>query len=110
MAVNKKGSRKIVVDEHEFRWRATGNDGWITVVIWSSENSDCRVVGTTNYHHDWKKVDEERWSSNSQAIVTNRVVREVILHVGTKEILEGRGQINIGEIEQVFDFDNAVRN
>ena len=73
MAVNKKGSRKIVVENHEFRWRATGNDGWITVVIWPVENDSSRVVGTTEYHHDWVKINEDQYSSNSQIVVTNEL-------------------------------------
>ncbi len=110
MAVSKKGSRKIVVENHEFRWRATGNDGWVTVVIWPIENDDSRVVGTTEYHHDWVEGDDGSYSSKSQAIVTNRIIREVILHVGIKIILNGHGQIDIGAIENIYDFKKTVRS
>lgn len=39
MAINKKGSRKIVVENKEFRWRAMGSDT-ISVVIWPIDNED----------------------------------------------------------------------
>ncbi len=37
MAINKKGSRKIIIEDKEFRWRATGNDT-ISIVIWAVDN------------------------------------------------------------------------
>ena len=110
MAVNKKGSRKIVVDDREFRWRATGNDGGISVIIWPTENDSSRVVGKIDYHNDWRKLNEGHSSSKSQLIVTNRIIREVILKIGSEKILNNRGQINIGAIEEIYDIKNAVRN
>ncbi len=110
MAVSKKGSRKIVLEGHEFRWRATGNDGWITVVIWPVENENFKIVGKTEYHHDWVEAEEGVRSSNSQIVVTNRMIKEVILHVGIKEILQGHGQKDIGAIEKIYDFNDAVRS
>lgn len=110
MAINKKGSRKIVVDDVEFRWRASGNDGWITVIIWQNANDNSKVVGDVKYHHDWHEVGEGQFSSRSQLTVTNRMIREIILSVGVKEILTNKGQINIGSIEKIYDVKNAVRS
>ncbi len=44
MEINKKGSRKIVIEDKEFRWRATGNY-IISIVIWAVDNKDSRLVG-----------------------------------------------------------------
>lgn len=109
MTISKKGSRKIIVDAHEFRWRATGNDGWISVVIWPSENDDCRIVSSIKYHNDWKKTDEGEYSSKSQIVVTNRIIRAIILHYGVNELLQHSGQINLTAIEDIYDVSGAVR-
>ena len=110
MAVNKKGSRKIVVENHEFRWRATGNDDWISIVVWPNDNENSRVVADARYHHDWKKTAEGHYISNSQAIITNRIIREVILHVGVRKIVDGTGQLHLGAIEKFYDFKKAIRS
>jgi hypothetical protein len=109
MAINKKGSRKIVVEEHEFRWRATGNDGWITVVIWPVENENSRLVGTAQYHSNLLKVNEGQYSATDQIVITNRIIREIILYYSVGEIIKNNGQINIGDIENIFNMENAVK-
>ncbi len=110
MAVRKKGSRNISVEGHDFKWRATGNDGWISVVLWPVSNEDSRVVATIDYHHDMKQVGEGHFQSQSQLIVTNRVIRALILHVGVEKILENHGQLNIGRIEEFYNVSNAFRS
>lgn len=110
MAVSKKGSRKIVVNEHEFRWSATGNDGWISVVIWPSENDDCRIVGSIDYHHEWVELNEGHFASEGQLIVTNRIIRQVIIHYGVEYLLEAKGQINLKAIEDIYDVTKALRS
>ena len=109
MAINKKGSRKIVVDGHEFRWRATGNDGWITLVLWPVENEDSRLVGQIKYHSNIVQTDEGWRSATDQAVITNRMVKQVILHHGVDAVLRNKGQINIGSIKKIYDIENAVR-
>lgn len=110
MAVSKKGSRNICVEGHDFKWRASGSDGWITVVLWPVKNEDSRVVASIDYHHDMKEVSEGHYASQSQLIVTSRVIRELILHVGVEKILENRGQLNVGKIEKIYDVSKALRS
>ncbi len=109
MAVNKKGSRKIVVDDIEFRWRATGSDEVISIVIWPTDNEDSRVIGRVGYHHDMVKVSEGHFTSDSQLVVTSRTIKAIIMHVGFQKILESHGQINIGAIEDFYDIESSVR-
>lgn len=109
MAVSKKGNRNINVEGHDFKWRATGNDGWISIVLWPVNNEGSRVVTSIDYHHDMHKISEGHFASNGQLVVTNRIVRELILHVGVTTILENHGQLNVGSIEEFFDVSNAVR-
>ena len=110
MAVSKKGSRNISVEGYAFKWRATGNDGWITVVVWPDSNENSRAVATIEYHHDMKKINEGHFSSESQLVVTNRIIRELILHVGVEKLLKNCGQINVGNIESFYNVENAVRS
>jgi len=109
MAINKKGSRKIIVDDHEFRWRATGNDNGITLVLWPIENEDSRLIGQIDYHRNTIKTKEGWYSALDQVVITNRIVREVILYYGINQILANKGQINIGALESIFDVSKAVR-
>ena len=37
MAKSQKGARNIVVDDVRYRWRATGNDDWISLVVWPDD-------------------------------------------------------------------------
>ncbi|WP_223788200.1 hypothetical protein [Marinicella meishanensis] len=109
MAINKKNSRKIAVEGHDFRWRASGNDGWITVVVWPITNEDSRAVASVGYHHDFYRVSEGHYSSRSQLVVTNRMIRALILHTGVEVLLNNHGQIDVGHIEEFYDVENAVR-
>ncbi len=109
MAINKKDSRRIVVNDHEFRWRATGNDGWITVVLWPVENENYRLVGDIDYHSKIIQITEGISTARDQIVITNRIIRKVILHFGVDTILNNQGQLNIGAIEEIFNVENAVR-
>lgn len=110
MAVNRKGSWKIVVDGHEFRWRATGNDDIVTLVVWPVENEGSKLIARAGYHHDWKDNGDGSFTSRSQAVITNRVVRAVILKYGADRLLRNKGQIDAGQIEDIFDMTRAVRS
>lgn len=110
MAISKKGSRKIVVDNHEFRWRATGSDDWISIVIWPVENENSRLVGSSGYHSNIVKVNEGHYSATDQAVITNRVIRKIIMHFGIDAILKNSSQWNIEEIEKFFNSDNVIRS
>jgi hypothetical protein len=110
MAISKKESRNISVGGHEFGWRASGSDEWITIIVWPKENEESRVVANVEYHHDLVQLGEGHFSSKSQLIVTSRIIRELILHVGVENILKNRGQLNIGSIEAFYDVSKAVRN
>lgn len=109
MAVSKKASRNINVDGHDFKWRATGNDGWISIVLWPVSNENSRVIASVDYHYDMKQVSEGHYTSQSQLVVTNRVIRELILHIGVERILENNGQLDVGKIEKFYDVSNALR-
>lgn len=109
MAISKKGSRNISVEGHDFMWRTTGNDGWISIVVWPESNEESIAIANVEYHHDMEKVGDDDYYSQSQLIVTNRVIRELILHVGVEVLLDNHGQIEVGRIEDFYDIQNAIR-
>ncbi len=112
MAVSKKGSRKIVINDMEFRWKATGNDGWITVVIWPVDRDTIKITGQFGYHDEHINVLDERGAyvkTKGQIIITNRVIRQVIEHVGIENILNLKGQLSLGNLEDIYDINNALR-
>ena len=109
MAVSKKNSRRIVVNDVEFRWRASGNDGWISVVVWPTCNDQSRLVSTVGYHHEGKLVSTDITTHHRQIVVTNRLVRQLILHFGIDFLVESCGQIDAGALETIVDIGDAIR-
>lgn len=109
MAVSNTGSRKIVVENTEFRWSITGNDGWITVVIWPVNKDVVKLIGVFDYHQEFSK-DPERIGlynlSKGQIIITTRVIRKIIDHVGVNEILNMERPLNLGRL---YDINDALR-
>lgn len=110
MALSKKGSRKIVVDDHEFRWRTRGQKDGIAVIIWPVANDRCRIVGHIGYHNKPVAPSASGDSPRTQIVVTNRIIRDIILHYGVAELLQHSGQINLTAIENIYDVSQAVRS
>jgi hypothetical protein len=52
-----KGSRRIVVQDVEYRWRAAGDDGYITFGIWPLNNIGPYIQGNfeipRDLHRKW---------------------------------------------------------
>ena len=109
MTISKKGSRKIMVDDHEFRWRTRGQRDGIAVIIWPVANDRCRIVGHIGYHNKPVAPSASGDSSRTQIVVTNRMIRAIILHYGVDELLQHEGQINLTAIEDIYDVSGAVR-
>jgi hypothetical protein len=78
---NHKESHKIVIENIEYRWRATGNDGSISIGIWPTNNIGPFIQGTLDYHETWiDNGDGSKSSAGDQVIVTNRIVRRIVEH------------------------------
>jgi len=104
MAISKKGSRKIVVENQEFRWRLKRGG----VIVWSDKNN-CKVIGSVDFRNDKREVSKDHHVSEGYVVITNKIIKEVILHVGVKRIMESKGTINIGNLEDIKDFDKIER-
>ncbi|MCF6196613.1 MAG: hypothetical protein L3J50_07905, partial [Emcibacter sp.] len=108
MAINKKGSRKITVNGHDFRWRTIGNDKFITLVLWPVKNKNSRVVGRIGYYNNVFPLVQDPITTNEHVKITNRLVREVILHCGVKNIVENEGQLNVGSLEDIENIKKVI--
>jgi hypothetical protein len=108
-----KGSRRITVDGIEYRWRATGNDGYISIGIWPSDNVGAYIQGNIRYHETWiENGDGSRSSAGDQVIVTNRIIRRIIRHAigrhGYNPGVQG-AQLNLKALDGVVSLDDAIR-
>jgi hypothetical protein len=73
-----KNSRKIVVNGVEYRWRARGDDGYIALIIWPSNNIGPAITSGFLYHQTWVEVPGGHSSMGDQIVITNRLVRRAI--------------------------------
>jgi hypothetical protein len=108
-----KGSRRIVVNDVEYRWRATGDDGWISIGIWPSSNIGPYVYGNLWYHETWIDNRNGSWSSaGDQIVITNRIVRRIIEYAitnhGYDPNVKGK-ELNLKNLDDVIRWDDAVR-
>jgi hypothetical protein len=89
MALNKKERRKIVVDDKEYFWIATGNDGWIDLCISSEIKGSPKLLTGFDYKYP---VDDDI-NIAYQFVITPYIVRQVIeyaLSQGWKPFEKGK--------------------
>lgn len=110
---SRKGSHRIVVHDAEYRWRATGNDGYISVGIWPSNNIGPFITGSFEYHSSY--IDHGngiRSSAGDQIVITNRLVRRIIEHAIANHGYDPNSkgaELNLGALEGMNRWDDAVR-
>jgi hypothetical protein len=108
-----KGSHRIVVQDVEYRWRATGNDGYISIGIWPINSVGSFIQGNLKYHETW--LDNEDGSFRSvrdQIVVTNRIIRRIIEHAISEHHYDPNaksGELNLRVLDHVIKWDDAVR-
>ena len=108
-----KGSRRIVLRDVEYRWRATGNDGYISIGIWPTNNVGPYIHGTLRYHET--SVDSGsgvRSSAGDQIVVTNRLIKRIIEHAITEHRYnpKARGkEVNLKVLDETIQLDDSVR-
>ena len=111
---SQKGSRRIVIRDVEFRWRATGDDGYISIGIWPSNNIGSYIQGNLRYHSTWiDKGDGSRNSAGDEIVVTNRIIRRIIEHAtavcGYDPHLRGK-KLNLRVLDDLVKWDDALRS
>jgi hypothetical protein len=106
-----KNSRKIVVNDVEYRWRARGDDGYIPLIIWPINNVGPAITSGFLYHQTWVEVSGGHSSMGDQIVITNRLVRRAIdfavtIH-GYNPMIPGDDLSFSGE--ENIDWSDAVR-
>jgi hypothetical protein len=108
-----KASRRIVVDAVEYRWHATGNDGYISIAIWPANKVGSHITCNLLYHERWdNNGDGSLTSRNDQIVVTNRIVRRIIDHAVAEfgyEPNKKANQLSLKSIDNVIDWATATR-
>jgi hypothetical protein len=110
---SQKGSRRIVVRDVEYRWRATGDDGYISIGIWPTNNTGAYIKGNLRYHETWVDNGDGRWScKGNQIVVTSRIIRRIIEHAiavhGYDPQVSGK-ELNLRRLDDAVKWDDAVR-
>lgn len=110
---SQKGSRKILIGAVDYRWRATGDDGYISIGIWPANNIGPYVRGNLRYHETWIDNGNGSWSSTgNQIVITNRIIRRIIEHAiavhGYDPQVRGK-ELNLKVLDDAVKWDDAVR-
>jgi hypothetical protein len=108
-----KGSRHITVGHVEYRWRATGDDGYISIGIWPIKNGGAFIHGNLRYHETWIDNGDGSFSSaGDQIVVTNRLIRRIIEHAiivhQYDPNVKGK-ELNLQVLDEVIEWHGAVR-
>src|SRR5438477_4806381 len=108
-----KGSHLIMVRGAQYRWRATGNDGYISVSIWPVNNVGRFISGFFAYHQTWVHNRDGSYSSaGDQIVVTSRLIRRIVEHAITAYEYDPNKkgkQLNLRALEEVVKWDDAFR-
>jgi hypothetical protein len=109
---SQKGSRRIVVRDVEYRWRATGNDGYILIGIWPTSNIGPFIQGNVRYHETWiDNGDGSRSSAGNQIVITNRIIRRIIEHAiaahGYDPQMQGK-ELNLKVLDDAVKWDRGA--
>jgi hypothetical protein len=110
---SKKGSRRIVIQGVEYRWRATGNDGYISIGIWPSNNIGPFIKGNLRYHETPIGIGGGAQSSpGDQIVVTNRIIKRIIEHAVAAFAYDPqvRGkELNLKALDEMVEWRDAIR-
>jgi hypothetical protein len=97
-----------VVDEVEYRWRASGNDGWIDVTIWPANDVGAAIHAMFDYHHSF----ETSTAGEHQLVITNRIVRRVIELARAEHAYDPKQRakdLNLLRVDARVDLTDALR-
>jgi hypothetical protein len=110
---SKKGSRRIVVDGVEYRWRANGDHPCIMIGIWPANGIGPYISGNFRYHETWIPLREGHWhSAGDQIVITSRIIKRVIEYARTAHHYDpcARGkELALGRFDRLIQWEDAVR-
>ena len=113
MARASKGARHITTDGVPYRWRASGNDGWIDIVVWPASRAGKALTARVDYDQSWSEPTVRGGSHPMrQVIVTNRIVRRLIAFAVSSRGYDASGggpPLIVGQVDDHIDLSDAVR-
>ncbi|WP_394827986.1 hypothetical protein [Pendulispora albinea] len=113
MAKSTKGARNIVVHDVKYRWRATGNDGWISLVVWPDGPAGPTITCSLGYHHTKTPMGNGVTALTEQIVITNRIVRRVIEYAVRQFDYDPRRegeQLDLRHVDHAIDLSDAIRS
>lgn len=79
MTLPKKGTRKIVIDGYSYSWIASGNDGWIDLIICSTYEPGQKLLAQFSYLSFYIETDISTNSEIKQGLtIPPSLVKKVI--------------------------------
>ena len=110
---NTKNSRRIVVRNAVYRWRAKGNDDCISIGIWPENNIGPSIHGNLGYHQTWLDTgDGILRSAGDQIVVTSRLIERIIDYAINQHHYDPNAkgkQLDFRRLDDLLKWDDAVR-
>jgi hypothetical protein len=78
MALPKKGRRTILIRQKTYHWVASGNDGYILLVIERAQQPMLKLLVQVDYEDDTSAQSERRHSQTT--VISSSLVRRAIEH------------------------------
>ena len=113
MAKSSKGARHIVVEDVKYRWRATGNDGYISLAVWPEELPGSTITSTFSYDQTLIPQGDGSASATRQIVITSRIVRRVIEYAARAHGYDARAnarQLDLRDMGDKIDLSDALRS
>src|SRR5438094_883591 len=108
-----KGSRRIIVNDIEYRWRATGDDGYISIGIWPSNNIGPYICGNLRYYETWLDAGNGALkSAGDQIVITNRIIRRIIEYAIAQHGYDPNAkgaELNLKNLDDTIQWEDADR-
>jgi hypothetical protein len=110
---SKKGSRRIVVDGVEYRWRAKGDHPSIMIGIWPANGIGPYISGNFRYHETWIPSGEgQARSAGDQIVITSRIIKRVIEYARTTQGYDPHTpgkELLLRRLDGLIQWEDAVR-
>jgi hypothetical protein len=113
MAKAHKAARNIVVKDVAYRWRATGNDGWIALTVWPTALPGPAIHCTFDYDHTFVPKRAGVTSTTRQIVITARIVRRVIEYAIRTHRYDASAkgpELDLKKVDEVIDRSDALRS
>ncbi len=101
------------MNDTEYRWRATGNDGYISIGIWPANSTGPYICGNLRYDETWIGPENGPWTSaRDQIVITSRIIRRIIEHAISQHGYDPnvRGaKLRLRNLDHTIQWEDAVR-